>query len=254
MSKCQPQCPRYADHTCRSRATQCNADHSLFPTQALVRFAETVSSGAYYEAQQVLKSVYHRMRSRQQLENSYELASRAAVIQFGAAQSTCGAELGQLLIGDYETDKVAVTPGSLQRVMAILYAAAAAGMVDQLIALAKAALKWILACQGSRADAAQVHDCVAQHIYDAKGLAAATPFFVRASSLRPFAAAVKHVADEGGDSHEQGLFLLRAVLQSLLACDQMVEQGGDRCGPLLEAFSECQDPAAHFARLLLVVC
>lgn len=219
--------------------------------QALARFAETVASGATYEAQQVLKTVYHRLRSRGQLQQSYDLAARAAVTQFGAHQPTCGAELGIMMLTDFVTDGVQVAPAPLQLAMAVLDAPSPSD-ADELISLAKATLKWIVSCGGTRADAAQVHDAVAQRVCDAKGLAAATPFFVRATSLVPFAAAVQAAAREGLPQ-EQGLFFLRAVLQALLACDHVTEEGVARCAPLLNAFDGCEAPAAHLARLLLVV-
>lgn len=222
----------------------------LINPQALARFAETVASGATYEAQQVLKTVYHRMRSRGQLQQSYDLAARAAATQFRAHQPTCGGELGLMMLTDYAGDSVQVAPAPLQLAMAVLHAASSDA--DQLTALAKATLKWIVSCGGTRTDAAQVHDAVAQHVCDAKGLAAATPFFVRATSLVPFAAAVQATARQGLPQ-EQGLFFLRAVLQALLACEHVTEEGGARCAPLVEAFVGCDTPAAHLAQLLLVV-
>lgn len=191
------------------------------------------------------------MRSRGQLQQSYDLAARAAITQFSAHQPTCGAELGLMLLADLITDDVEVALAPMQLAMAVLDAAS--GDVDQLISLAKATLKWVVSCGGSRIDAAQVHDAVAPRVYENKGLAAATPFFVRATSLKPFAAAVQAAAKEAPPV-EQGLFFLRAVLQALLACERVTEEATARCAPLVEAFAGCDSPAAHLAQLLLVVC
>lgn len=191
------------------------------------------------------------MRSRGQLQQSYDLAARAAVTQFSEHQPTCGVELGLMLLADYITDDVQVAVGPMQLAMAVLDASSED--VEQLVSLAKATLKWVVSCGGTRTDVAQVHDAVAQRVCDGKGLAAATPFFVRATSLVPFAAAVKAAAGEGLPQ-EQGLFFLRAVLQALLACERVTEEGAARCAPLVEAFPGCESPAAHLAQLLLVVC
>jgi hypothetical protein len=38
----------------------------------LEKVARTVESGAFYEAQQMYKTIYHRQKARKQLEDSYQ--------------------------------------------------------------------------------------------------------------------------------------------------------------------------------------
>ncbi len=93
--------------------------------QVLQKVSKTVESGAFYEAQQMYKTIYHRYKARKQLEDSYQIlkvccapamyhASHApacqqspgpmARVQGGAIQQlhsnqvTCGVELGLLLV------------------------------------------------------------------------------------------------------------------------------------------------------------
>lgn len=45
-----------------------------------------VDSGSFYEAQQIFKTVYHRYRSRKQLQDAYQLLEEGAVMQFDRDQ------------------------------------------------------------------------------------------------------------------------------------------------------------------------
>lgn len=67
-------------------------------SQALARLREGLAAGDAYEAQQVVKTAYYRLRARGQLQDGYDLLQASAAAQFGAAQFTCGLELAKLLI------------------------------------------------------------------------------------------------------------------------------------------------------------
>lgn len=67
-------------------------------SQAIARLREGLAAGDAYEAQQSVKTAYHRLKARRQLEEGYDLLQQAAVVQFGAGQFTCGLELAKLLV------------------------------------------------------------------------------------------------------------------------------------------------------------
>jgi hypothetical protein len=58
----------------------------------------TVESGAAYEAQQILKTVFHRYRSRKKLQDSYDLVERGAILQLQHGQ--VGGVSAQTNVGD----------------------------------------------------------------------------------------------------------------------------------------------------------
>lgn len=49
--------------------------------KALERFRRSLSGGNTYEAQQLVKTAYHRTRSRKLLDDSRNLLEKAAVLQ-----------------------------------------------------------------------------------------------------------------------------------------------------------------------------
>lgn len=67
-------------------------------TQAITRLRAGLAAGDPYEAQQGVKTTYFRLKARRQTHDGYDLLHQAAVVQFGAGQFTCGAELAKLLL------------------------------------------------------------------------------------------------------------------------------------------------------------
>lgn len=50
--------------------------------KAISKFISTIDNGSAYEAQQFIKTVYHRLRSRKLLDESRNLLTEAVCIQF----------------------------------------------------------------------------------------------------------------------------------------------------------------------------
>lgn len=54
--------------------------------KSLEKFKRSLVNGTYYEAQQLIKTVYHRLRSRKFLEESRDLLEKASCLQLEHAQ------------------------------------------------------------------------------------------------------------------------------------------------------------------------
>ena len=54
--------------------------------RVLKKVKEAPDDQTAYEAQQQLKSIYHRLRSRQKLEESYELLSKGCISHIASGQ------------------------------------------------------------------------------------------------------------------------------------------------------------------------
>lgn len=54
--------------------------------KSLAKFKRSLDSGAFYEAQQLVKTVYYRLRSRKLLEESRDLLEEASCLQLEHAQ------------------------------------------------------------------------------------------------------------------------------------------------------------------------
>lgn len=119
--------------------------------RVLKRINEAPDDQTAYEAQQQLKSIYHRLRSRQKLKEAYELLSKGCIshiatgqvhsirtlddfgphgygplssryssVQVVFLQITCAGELGRLLVGAYLTDQCPTDDEHAARVLNIL--------------------------------------------------------------------------------------------------------------------------------------
>jgi hypothetical protein len=76
-----------------------------------------VAAGAFYEAQQMYKTVYHRYKSRKQLQDSYLVLASGAVQQLSSHQVNCGMELANMLLEAYSANQEPAnqqTLGSIQ--------------------------------------------------------------------------------------------------------------------------------------------
>ncbi len=51
----------------------CTAENSAAAVQVLAKLQTSIDSGAYYEAQQMYKTVFHRQRALNKKESSYEI-------------------------------------------------------------------------------------------------------------------------------------------------------------------------------------
>jgi hypothetical protein len=76
-----------------------------------------VAAGAFYEAQQMYKTVYHRYKSRKQLQDSYLVLASGSVQQLSSHQVNCGMELANMLLEAYTANQEPAnqqTLGSIQ--------------------------------------------------------------------------------------------------------------------------------------------
>lgn len=195
--------------------------------KALQRVKAQVEAGAFYEAQQMYKTTYHRYHSRKQLDESYQVLREGAVQQLRSGQITCGTELAGMLVDAYTEDKVQATGSALDSLCNIVRAMPSSPLssggdddaaVDACSRFVTAAVKWAHR-QGADACVRQLHDLFAAHLMGAYGwrlLGRASMHFARGADADAFAAALAGCS-AAAPAEEQDLFVARAVLQTL-AC------------------------------------
>ena len=229
--------------------------------KALRRLEASLQAGECYEAQQVVKTVYYRMRSRKAagLEDGYQLLQEAAVMQLRIGQArmcaaaassqvisdscmlqdSCGAELGTLLLQALCEDRALASLERVSAVCAILQAfpdrasPRASELTPELAAhFAQEALKWLRLPSSGEADAAcsRIHLLLAQYLFafcGAEGLGWASPHFALGHEESAFAAAVADAVSQAGQ-HEH-LFVARACLQILAASSYAPDADAGSC-------------------------
>lgn len=60
--------------------------HAMSVNKVLSRIENATTTEAAYEAQQMLKTIYHRLRSRKKLAESYDLLQKGARLQLKGDQ------------------------------------------------------------------------------------------------------------------------------------------------------------------------
>ncbi|GAB4819985.1 hypothetical protein N2152v2_007031 [Parachlorella kessleri] len=179
--------------------------------KVLAKLRSNIEAGNFYEAHEMFKTVYHRYRSRRQLEDSYKLAElfnsvakcatlcqEGAKLQLAKGQPNCGVELAMLLLEAYEADNVAPSEAAVERVLDIISSFPKAGPsegyeppVEDCSRLAAAAVKWLRKCEGGEQYIGRVELQLAQYIQAVlgwQGLGYALPHFAQAGDMAPLAA------------------------------------------------------------------
>ncbi|EIE25182.1 hypothetical protein COCSUDRAFT_65140 [Coccomyxa subellipsoidea C-169] len=187
----------------------------------LSRIENATTTEAAYEAQQMLKTVYHRLRSRKKLTESYDLLQQGARLQLKGDQLTCGSELALLLIHDLEADGFKLS--ELHRITDLLECirkpyteSRDSPEIKEATKITSAAIRWVKK-MGDEEAAKKLHSTLAALIckcQGAEGLLAASEHFSRGDDPAAFAAYLADVSSKGSHS-EHDLILTRAVLQVL---------------------------------------
>lgn len=236
--------------------------------KSLDRINSQVASGAFYEAQQMYKTVYHRCKARRQTEDSYTVLQAGAVTQLTNQQLTCGVELANMLIEAFVADGVKADAVHLGMVYAILRALPGSlqlpdpdstAELEELSRWVMAALKWAHK-QGADNDVHTIHDVFAGWIWRAYGwrqFNKAALHYSRGADAAAYASALAAVSSQAGSSGEEDLFIARAVLQTL-ACahSRNAQRQLQHAAAVLEACtavqpSAAQQPLVRFCELLL---
>ncbi|GIL88170.1 hypothetical protein Vretimale_14087 [Volvox reticuliferus] len=250
--------------------------------KTLARIKETVESGAFYEAQQMYKTSYHRCKARQQLMDAITILQEGSITQLAHGQSTCGVELGLLLVEAYMSASMPANADTVSRVLAIIRAfplptcttadavlgqaaassssaqGAASPVVDEYARLVTAAVKWANK-SGAAISSSRIHSAFASYLWKSfgvEGIGRALLHFIRGEDAEEFATAL-HSCAERGPRAELDLWLLRALLQVLAAPNngnRMAQLAYARA--LYDAFiaknGSLETPTGHFAELMLL--
>lgn len=235
--------------------------------KSLERINAQVAAGAFYEAQQMYKTVYHRYKSRKQLQDSYIVLTAGAVQQLASNQVNCGMELANMLLDAYAAAQEPANAQTLASIQTILEALPqplqladpdSTSELEETGRFVMAALKWANK-QGAATAVQHIHDTYAAWIYAAYGwrqFSKAALHYSRGADAAAYAAALAAVSSQAG-GQEADLFVTRAVLQTL-ACahaatkDRQLKHAAD----VLDACKQQQPaltntPLIHFCGLLL---
>ncbi|PNW82537.1 hypothetical protein CHLRE_06g282950v5 [Chlamydomonas reinhardtii] len=257
--------------------------------KTLARIKGTVAEGAYYEAQQMYKTAFHRSKARNQLADALQILQEGAITQLAHGQVTCGVELGMLLIEAYTTAGTPADEASVGRLLAIVLAfpplpavgsgpgaatsapstsapsSSSAGqgssspVVDECARFVASAVKWANK-GGAIVSARGIHSAFAAYLwrnFGTEGFGRALLHFIRGDDADTFAQAL-HTCARQGPAEEVDLWLLRALLQVLTAANTHTRMGQlAHARALYDAFTAAQStpldtPTAHFAELLLL--
>lgn len=236
--------------------------------KSLERIQVQVQAGAFYEAQQMYKTVYHRCKARKQTADSYQVLKSGSVQQLSYQEVTCGMELANMLLEAFQTDKVPASGEYLDMVYAVLQALPkqlqlaqpdSTAEVDECSRFVNAVLKW--AHKNGADDAThKIHDMYADWIWQAFGwkhFGKAALHYSRGSDATAYAAALAAMNAQAG-RQEAKLFVTRAVLQTLASAhaanaDRQLQYAKD----VLAACKQQQpqdlnhQPLIHFCDMLL---
>jgi len=84
------------------------------------RVQRAMESGNPYEAHEMMKTAFYRMRSKGDNSGAYDLCQEGAVAQLQAGEIKCGTDMGKLMLDAYVSDDVTPDEQSVSRVLAIL--------------------------------------------------------------------------------------------------------------------------------------
>ncbi|GAX73846.1 hypothetical protein CEUSTIGMA_g1296.t1 [Chlamydomonas eustigma] len=241
--------------------------------KTLEKIQKMIDSGSHYEAQQMLKTIYHRHKARKQISESYKILAEGAAMQLQHHQVTCGIELGLMLIEALTTDKSMDVDEALAIVMTVLTclpcktkqsddAASVSqqhnAVLDEEARYVAAAVKWAKR-RGRQEGVRSIHALFAQHIWSTYGwrhMGRANQYFVRSDDAVQFAGALVACARLAPVT-EADLFPTRAILQVLATATkessvEQLEYAADLLEQCMQAAPEIkQYPLLNFTSLLL---
>eukprot|EP00878_Enallax_costatus_P004388 GHUV01004625.1.p1 GENE.GHUV01004625.1~~GHUV01004625.1.p1 ORF type:complete len:311 (+),score=87.64 GHUV01004625.1:204-1136(+) len=236
--------------------------------KSLERIQAQVQAGAFYEAQQMYKTVYHRCKARKQTADSYEVLKSGSVQQLSYQEITCGMELANMLLEAFHADKVPASNEYLGMIYAILQALPkqlqlaepdSTAEVDECSRFVNAVLKWAHK-QGADDAARKMHDMFADWIWQTCGwkqFGKAALHYSRGTDAAAYAAALAAMNTQAG-GHEAHLFVTRAVLQTLASAhaanaDRQLQYATEVLAACKQQQSQelNSQPLIHFCDMLL---
>jgi golgi to ER traffic protein 4 len=195
----------------------------------LDRIQKTLDTGAFYEAQQMYKTAYHRNKAKKLIPESHQVLLEGAMQQMLHGQVTCGSELALMLVEAFTEEDVPVTADAIQQVESLIesFPASSASStsvetlsLDELDKVANAAIAWVQH-QGVTDAVRQLHDAAGRHTYELykwKQLGRACHHLVRGRDANAFAEILGDVS-KLIPAHEVDYLVSRAVLQTLAAAN-----------------------------------
>eukprot|EP01025_Chloroclados_australasicus_P010459 TRINITY_DN14239_c0_g1_i10.p1 TRINITY_DN14239_c0_g1~~TRINITY_DN14239_c0_g1_i10.p1 ORF type:complete len:319 (-),score=22.47 TRINITY_DN14239_c0_g1_i10:87-1043(-) len=235
--------------------------------QYLEKIQQRVEEGQFYEAQQLIKTTYHRQRSKRKFEEAFNVLSEGAQLQLKHGQFTCGAELGVILVEAYENDNVEVDQLSIGRLLSICQAfqtpntnngneadwQCAVEMAQQFMIQA---IKWTQRYNSPYES--RLHLIFAKYAISClgwQGLGVAALHFAKSKQMKPFADGIKAAMQHSTEPFEQQYFIARGVLQVLAvgstdSANLKIEHAEELIQCLRPLPSQ---PLVHFVELLLMV-
>jgi len=185
----------------------------------LERMRKTVEEGNFYEAQQLIKTLYFRYTTQNKVSEAKEILINGACTMLKANQSTCASELGQMLLKLYSDSHVKADTSAVESVtrIASLFPAGDQGKIS----LLKSALKWSVA-EGAAANNnnttkqgdPNLHAQLAKAYYEADEYPYAQKHYLKSNQPKEFGQMLIDWANEGYSS-ERDLYIARAVLMYL---------------------------------------
>mmetsp|Transcript_60268 Transcript_60268/g.141985 ORF Transcript_60268/g.141985 Transcript_60268/m.141985 type:complete len:304 (+) Transcript_60268:86-997(+) len=233
-------------------ATQAQGSRGL--AASLKRLQESVEDQRHYEALQQYKTLFYRSAARKKTE-ALQVLEEGACVLLRHDCTEAGLELGLLLVTHLKTADPDVSEPSKRSIARI---SDAFGRLEEArakhIKFLAQAVEWSKGKEKGKCGDPAIHQRLAQ-AYDAGGEAAqAHSHYVRGADTSAFLSALERWA-QGAHAEEEGLFVVRAVLQSLcverMDSAEALLRGGTQ---LTKARLEEGSPQYNFCRLLIAAC
>ncbi|CAM9373565.1 unnamed protein product [Pylaiella littoralis] len=227
------------------------------------RLQQRVSEGEFYEALQLYKTSYSRLKAQGKLDDAEELVTTGAIAMSKENELNAATELGLLVVTSFEENEREVDEARLSQLKRVATAMKPGVEMSEFL---KRAIRWT---RHARMEAAyELRLIMARSAVSTGNLAEAARYFAVSGCPTEYAALVKQWSAKGYLG-ERDLFICRAVLHTLSynrtedaaalfdACAASVLEE-DAASPPSDGVSSGQalleSPLCHFTRFVVELC
>ncbi|CAM9291330.1 unnamed protein product [Scytosiphon promiscuus] len=226
------------------------------------RLQQRVSEGEFYEALQLYKTSYSRLKAQGKLDDAEELITTGAIAMSKENELNAATELGLLLVKSYEENDREVDEARLSQ---LKRAAVAMTPGVEMSEFLKRAIRWT---RHTKSDAAyELRLIMARSAVATDNLAEAARYFAVSGCPTEYAALVEQWSAKGYPG-ERDLFVCRAVLHTLSynrtedaavlfdSCAAWMLEGDGASGSdgVSSGQAMLESPLSHFTRFVIELC
>lgn len=214
----------------------------------LERLRKTVEEGNYYEAQQLIKTLYFRYYSQKKYGAAKDILINGAFTMLNAKQTTCAAELIQTLLKLFVESNVKVEAQLLETIIQL---AALIPSEDPIkVTVLTSALKWSTSSELYKQGYPGLHAHLAKTYSQTGEYMLAQRHYMKTNQPEDFGLMVAEWASHGLSS-ERDLYITRSILM-YLTCVPNIHDAKTIFKAFTSKVSQPTTPLLNFLRLLLL--